>query len=117
MSEFMLVINLTEIESDIKNGKIVTRDLGFYKPLGDGTIESIMQSEICHKYFGIEHCGKTRYCEDGKKIIYGCSKEEDLIWPAGAGCKGSWGTCPIFEKLEILFDKYDKGWCILRNVL
>jgi len=45
--------------------------------------------------------------EKEKETLYGCFKGEELIWPAGGGCKGPLGTCPIYEKIKILIKKYD----------
>jgi len=63
-----------------------------------------MKSEICRQYFGI----KTGRRERGEETLYGCFEGEKLIWPAGAGCKGPYGTCHIHEKLENLIKKYDR---------
>jgi len=106
----MLDINLTEIEKDIKSGKIIPRwnafyGRGFYQPCGK-TIIRITQSDICRQYFGIETGRKDR--GRGEEPLYGCFKGKELIWPAGAGCAGPWGTCPIYEKLENLIKMYDR---------
>ncbi len=100
MVEDSLKNGLTQIESKIESREIIPRDNKFYNPCEDGIIKPIMQSEMCREYFGIE--SKARKNEKNE-ICYGCFIGEELIWPAGAGCEGPYGTCPVYKELKKFF--------------
>jgi len=101
----MVDINLTSLITDIENGELVMKERGFYKLCEDGTMEPIMQSRVCKKYFGIQ---SGVHVDKEGKAIYGCFKQEELIWPTGSGCKGPWGICPVYKKLEESLENYRK---------